>query len=210
MHRSARVVSVAFVSLLAATFVSTSDASAAAPWNYRGLTLPRHDIAVDFGMGYGHEPVGPDGLGHEPGAARRRRARLRARLPHGVPPGRRRPDHAGRLLRAPVRHRDVRDASSTASRTRSYASAGRWRAATRRSWASSCAPTCRSRPASRFGFMFGLPIALRAGPIRFDTGLYVPIIFYDPTQTDRQHPAPHLDPGRRATSGWARSSGCAS
>ena len=31
--------------------------------------------------------------------------------------------------------------------------------------------------------MFGLPIALRAGPIRFDTGLYVPIIFYDPTQT---------------------------
>ena len=36
---------------------------------------------------------------------------------------------------------------------------------------------------SRFGFMFGLPIALRAGPIRFDTGLYVPIIFYDPTLT---------------------------
>ena len=36
---------------------------------------------------------------------------------------------------------------------------------------------------SRFGFMFGLPIALRAGPIRFDTGLYVPVIFYDPTQT---------------------------
>jgi hypothetical protein len=36
---------------------------------------------------------------------------------------------------------------------------------------------------SRFGFMFGLPIALRAGPIRFDTGLYVPIIFYNPTQT---------------------------
>jgi hypothetical protein len=36
---------------------------------------------------------------------------------------------------------------------------------------------------SRFGFMFGLPIALRAGPIRFDTGLYVPIIFYDPTRT---------------------------
>ena len=36
---------------------------------------------------------------------------------------------------------------------------------------------------SRFGFMFGLPIALRAGIVRFDTGLYVPIIFYDPTQT---------------------------
>ena len=36
---------------------------------------------------------------------------------------------------------------------------------------------------SRFGFMFGLPIALRAGPLRFDTGLYVPVLFYDPTQT---------------------------
>jgi hypothetical protein len=36
---------------------------------------------------------------------------------------------------------------------------------------------------SRFGFMFGLPIALRAGPVRFDTGLYVPILFYDPTRT---------------------------
>ncbi len=36
---------------------------------------------------------------------------------------------------------------------------------------------------SRFGLMFGLPIALRAGPIRFDTGLYVPVMFYDPTWT---------------------------
>src|SRR3982750_1815582 len=63
MRRSARVVSAVFVSLLAGTFVSVSPASAAAPWNYRGLTLPRHDIAVDFGMGYGHEPAGPDGLG---------------------------------------------------------------------------------------------------------------------------------------------------
>ena len=36
---------------------------------------------------------------------------------------------------------------------------------------------------SRFGFMFGLPIALRAGPLRFDTGLYVPVLFYDPTRT---------------------------
>ena len=33
---------------------------------------------------------------------------------------------------------------------------------------------------SRFGFMFGLPIALRAGPLRFDTGLFVPVIFYEP------------------------------
>ena len=36
---------------------------------------------------------------------------------------------------------------------------------------------------SRFGFMVGLPIRLRAGSIRLDTGLYVPIIFTDPTTT---------------------------
>jgi hypothetical protein len=36
---------------------------------------------------------------------------------------------------------------------------------------------------TRFGLMFGLPIALRAGAVRIDTGLYVPILFYDPTVT---------------------------
>ena len=45
MHRPARLLAVAFVSLLAATFLPTSRASAAAPWIYRGLTLPRHDVA---------------------------------------------------------------------------------------------------------------------------------------------------------------------
>ena len=66
MHRSARVVAVAFVSMFAATFISTSRASAASPWIYRGLTLPRHDIALDFGLGYGHADAGPndvDGFG---------------------------------------------------------------------------------------------------------------------------------------------------
>jgi hypothetical protein len=31
--------------------------------------------------------------------------------------------------------------------------------------------------------MFALPITLRAGSLRLDTGLYVPIIFADPTRT---------------------------
>ena len=29
--------------------------------------------------------------------------------------------------------------------------------------------------------MFGLPILLRAGLLRLDTGIYVPVVFYDPT-----------------------------
>src|SRR5262245_9347589 len=66
MHRSARVVAVAFAALLATTFLATSRASAAAPWIYRGLTLPRGDVALDFGLGYGHinqDPNDIDGLG---------------------------------------------------------------------------------------------------------------------------------------------------
>jgi hypothetical protein len=36
---------------------------------------------------------------------------------------------------------------------------------------------------SRFGVMFDLPLSLRAGAVRIDTGLYVPILFYEPTRT---------------------------
>ena len=53
MHRSARGVAIAFASMLAATLLSSARAEAAAPWIYRGLTLPRHDVALDFGLGYG-------------------------------------------------------------------------------------------------------------------------------------------------------------
>jgi hypothetical protein len=34
---------------------------------------------------------------------------------------------------------------------------------------------------SRFGMMFALPLALHASNVRVDTGIYVPILFYDPT-----------------------------
>ena len=60
------------------------------------------------------------------------------------------------------------------------------------------------------GSCSGCRIALRAGIVRFDTGLFVPIIFYDPTQTVGQHPAPHLDPGDAQLLARARCSGCAS
>jgi hypothetical protein len=182
MHRSARVVSVAFVSLVAATFVSTSDASAAAPWNYRGLTLPRHDIAVDFGMGYGHEPFGPDGLGMN--------LELRAGVAHDFELGFRmgfRLDDGGQITQADRYGRpfDTETYGTNGDRVANPEIKLRWSMA--RSYAAELGLELRFylpiEAGSRFGFMFGLPIALRAGPIRFDTGLYVPIIFYDPTQT---------------------------
>ena len=57
MHRSARVVVAAFASLLAATLLSWSHAEAASPWIYRGLTLPRHDVALDDLIGFFKDPV---------------------------------------------------------------------------------------------------------------------------------------------------------
>jgi hypothetical protein len=182
MHRSARVVSAAFVSLLAATFLSTSDASAAAPWNYRGLTLPRHDIAVDFGMGYGHEQVGPDGLGMN--------LEIRAGVAHDFELGFRmgfRLDDGGQITQADRYGRpfDTETFGTEHDRVANPEIRLRWSMA--RSYAAELGLQLSFylpiEAGSRFGFMFGLPIALRAGPIRFDTGLYVPIIFYDQTQT---------------------------
>ena len=185
MHRSARVVGTALVSMLAATFVWSSRAEAAAPWIYRGLTIPRHDVAVDFGLGYGHRPPTPAedagfGLNLE----------LRAGIAHNFELGFRmgfRLDQGGSNTQA--------DYYARPFETETYGTEHdgvsnpelklRWSVA--RSYAAELGLELRFylpiEAGSRFGFMFGLPIALRAGPVRFDTGLYVPILFYDPTRT---------------------------
>jgi hypothetical protein len=185
MHRSARVVAVAFASMLAATLVFASRAEAAAPWIYRGLTLPRHDVAIDFGLGYGHAPAGPydnDGWGLN--------LELRAGVASNFELGFRmgfRLDDGGQLTQA--------DRYGRPFETETYGTLGdrvsnpelkfRWSVA--RGYAAELGLELRAylpiETNSRFGFMFGLPIALRAGPLRFDTGLYVPILFYDPTRT---------------------------
>jgi hypothetical protein len=183
MHRSARVVAVAFASMLAATFVSTSRASAAAPWIYRGLTLPRGDVALDFGLGYGHEPnPGPDGLGLN--------LELRVGVAHDFELGFRvgfRLDDGGQATQADYYGRpfDTETYGTLGDRVSNPELKFRWSVA--RSYAAELGLELRAylpiETNSRFGFMFGLPIALRAGIVRFDTGLYVPVLFYDPTQT---------------------------
>jgi hypothetical protein len=183
MHRSARVVAVAFASMLAATFVSTSRANAAAPWIYRGLTLPRHDVALDFGLGYGHAPNPvPDGFGLN--------LELRAGITHDFELGFRigfRLDDGGQATRADGYGRpfDTETYGTLSDRVSNPEVRFRWSVA--RSYAAELGLELRAylpiENNSRFGFMFGLPIALRAGIVRFDTGLFVPILFYDPTRT---------------------------
>ena len=183
MHRSARVVAVAFASMLAATFVSTSRASAAAPWIYRGLTLPRADVALDVGLGYGHEPdPGPDGLGLN--------LELRVGVAHDFELGFRvgfRLDDGGQATQADYYGRpfETETYGTLGDRVSNPELKFRWSVA--RSYAAELGLELRAylpiESGSRFGMMFGLPIALRAGIVRFDTGLFVPVLFYDPTQT---------------------------
>ena len=198
MHRPARLLAVAFVSLLAATFLPMSRASAAAPWIYRGLTLPRHDVALGFGLGYGHRnvdaPADEDGWGLN--------LELRAGIAHGFELGFRmgfRLDDGGQATQADNYGRpfDTETYGTNNDRVANPELRFRWSLA--RSYAAELGLELRAylpiESNSRFGMMFGLPIALRAGPIRFDTGLYVPVIFYDPTLTVCQRAAAHLDPG---------------
>lgn len=180
MHRSARVVAAAFVSMLAVSLLSPSRASAAAPWIYRGLTLPRHDIALDLGFGFGHDPgPGDDGFGLN--------LELRAGISHDFELGFRmgfRLDDGGQRTQADNYGRpyDTETYGTRGDRASNPEFRFRWSVA--RSYAAELGLELRAylpiENGSRFGFMFGLPIALRAGMVRFDTGLYVPVIFYEP------------------------------
>jgi hypothetical protein len=185
MHRPARLLAVGFVSALAASFAATSSASAAAPWIYRGLTLPRRDVAVGFGLGYGHQNVDPndvDGFGLN--------LELRAGVAHNFELGFRmgfRLDSGGRYTKADGYGRpyDTETYGTNNDTVSNPELRLRWSVA--RGYAAELGLELRFfmpiETTSRFGFMFGLPIALRAGPVRFDTGLYVPVLFYSPTQT---------------------------
>jgi len=185
MHRSARLVGIAFASMLAATLLGAPRAEAASPWIYRGLTLPRHDVALGFGLGYGHAPATPDdidgfGLNLE----------LRAGVAHNFELGFRmgfRLDNGGQYTQADFYGRpfETETYGTLGDRASNPELKFRWSVA--RGYAAELGLELRAylpiETNSRFGFMFGLPIALRAGPLRFDTGLFVPILFYDPTRT---------------------------
>jgi len=181
MHRYARVAVAAGLGMLA--LAAASPARAAAPWIYRGLTLPRSDIALDFGLGYGHASSTVDGFGLN--------LELRAGITHNFELGFRmgfRLDEGGEVTQADAYGRpfDTETYGTLYDRVSNPELRFRWSVA--RSYAAELGIELRAYlpiedGGSRFGFMFALPIALRAGPVRFDTGIYVPVIFYNPTYT---------------------------
>jgi len=159
-------------------------ARAAAPWIYRDIVLPRGDVAVDLGFGYGHEPnpAGPDfdgwGLNLDIAAGVTRDFELGARLGFRL-------DDGGQATQADRYGRpfDTETYGTLFDRVSNPELHFRWRAA--RGSNAELGLELRgyipTEEHSRFGLMFALPIALRVGILRLDTGVYVPLVFYDPT-----------------------------
>ncbi len=176
---------------LCAVFVSLAwvgGARAEAPWVYRSIVLPRGAIAVDMGLGLGHQPDPPPddrsitgfGMNLELSAG------VTHELEFGVRTGFRLDDN-GQITQADRYGRpfETETYGTNFDRVANPELHLRWAVA--RGSAAELGIELRAflpiEANSSFGLMFGLPVVLRAGTIRLDTGLYVPVIFSDPTRT---------------------------
>jgi hypothetical protein len=161
-------------------------AEAAPSWVYRDLVLPRGDISLDLGFGLGHAPIPPDrsvsgfGLNLEIAGGIGNDVELGVRAGFRL-------DDGGQSTQA--------DSYGRPFQTETYGTRDdrvanpevhvRW--AVSRGSAFELGTELRAylptEAGSRFGFMLGVPFSLRGGALRIDTGVYVPVIFYDPNRT---------------------------
>jgi len=163
-------------------------ADAAPQWVFRGLTLPRGDVAIDLGFGAGHQPIDADrsitgyGMNLEIGVG------VSSDLEIGVRTGIRfgadgratRADNYGR----PWQTETIGPPSPTGNETvanpeiRLRWSVARGRVAELGLETRAFLPI---EAGTRVGIMLAAPLRLRLGAVGIDTGVYVPIIFRDPT-----------------------------
>jgi hypothetical protein len=175
------------VSALALSFDAAS-AQAAAQWIFRGLTVPRGDVALDIGLGLGHQPNGPDrsttGLG------------MNLELAVGVSPELEIGVRTGVRFNADGEATQADQYGRTWD-TETYGTGGETMAnpELRMRWAVAQGSTAKLglevraflpiEAGTHFGVMFALPLRLRLGAVRIDSGIYVPIIFDDPDTRTR-------------------------
>jgi hypothetical protein len=184
MPRSQCALRILFSATVLAALAAASPARAAAPWIYRGLVLPRHDVELDIGFGLGH--ADPDtsitgfGLNLE----------VAAGITHDFELGFRtgfRLDDGGQVTQADAYGRPFDTETYGTEHDRMANPELRFRWSVARGTGAELGLELRAylpiEVNSRFGLMFGLPIRLRAGIVRIDTGIYVPVIFYDQTRT---------------------------
>ena len=165
---------------------SAAPAAAAPPFVYRDLVLRHGDVALDFGMGLGHAPAAAPidsingfGLNLELALGLSRDVELGARTGFRL-------DDGGQTLRA--------DGYGRLFQTETYGTGGDrianpeiyalW-AVARGAHAELGLQLAAYLPFdnSHFGMMFALPVALRGGSLRLDTGVYVPMFFHSSTVT---------------------------
>jgi hypothetical protein len=171
---------------LAAVAAPARPARAAAEFVYRGITLPRGDVALDLGLGFGHAPRGPNsnfnGFGMN--------LEIAGGITHDLELGLRtgfRFDDDGQATQAD-RYGRTYDTETFGIGTDRMANPElrlRWSVA-RGSIVQLGLETRAYLPfeaGTRFGFMIAVPFVLHTGRLRVDTGLYVPIIFTDPKTT---------------------------
>jgi hypothetical protein len=169
-----------------AFLLAARPATAAPEWIYRGLTLPRGDVALDLGLGLGHEPLDANrsytGFGMNLEIAGGITSELELGLRTGV-----RFDVDGQVTRADSYGRPFETETYGTGFDRMANPELRLRWAVARGSVAQLGLEMRAyfpfEEGTRFGVMFGVPLALRLASVRFDTGLYVPILFYDPTRS---------------------------
>jgi hypothetical protein len=160
--------------------------AAATEFLYRGLTLPRGEVALDLGLGYGHAPIDANesisGFGMNLEIAGGITSELELVLRTGV-----RFDDDGQATQADSYGRPFETETYDAGFDRVANPELKLRWSVARGSVAQLGLEGRFylpfAAGSRAGFLFGLPVALRLASVRIDTGLYVPILFYDPTQT---------------------------
>ena len=158
-----------------------SRAQAAPEWIFRRLTLPRGDVALDLGLGLGHDNRSTTGFGMN--------LEIAFGVTHDVELGLRTGTRIGSDGEATQADRYGRTFDTETYGTGFDAVAN---PELRMTWAVAQGSMVQLglegrvylpiERGTRVGLMFAVPLRLRLGAVRVDTGVYVPLLFYDPTQ----------------------------
>jgi hypothetical protein len=166
-----------------------SPAEAAPPWVDRGITLPRFGLSLDAGLGIAHFSV-PDPAAHSPtGAGLNLEGAfgITSNLEIGLRTGVRLGDDA-KFLQAD-RYGRLFDTETYGTGVDTFANPefhirGRLINVHILELGLEGRAYLPFETGTRFGVMFGVPVALHfGGTVRLDTGVYVPVIFYNNTAT---------------------------
>jgi hypothetical protein len=168
------------MSLLAISLTAAPSARAAGPWVDRKITLPRHDWAFNFGLGVAHVPswTGP-GINFEVAGGVTREVQLGLRTGFRFDQRGRgeAPDVYGRPFDTETYGTGIDTIANPEFYVRALLIEG-----------DVVELGLEGRVMSPFsvglGLMAGMPLAFHFGrDARLDTGVYLPVLFYDPTQS---------------------------